>query len=132
MTSKMVFKQPQPVMVHQESNEWGSRICDCCEDVPMCCCGFWCLPCFACMTAKKYGECLCLPLVDCLLSPIVHPVAMSTRVSMRHLYGIRGSMFNDCVCATFCTACVWCQMAREMKARAIDIVLVNKHSKTLA
>ncbi|XP_077597012.1 cornifelin homolog B-like [Stigmatopora nigra] len=132
MTSKMVVRQPAPVMVHQESNQWGSGICDCCDDVPMCCFACWCCPCFMCMTTKKYGECLCLPLVDCLVSPIVHPVTMTTRYSMRQLYGIRGSMSNDCLLSTFCVSCVWCQMAREMKERSIQIVLVNKHTKNLA
>nr|XP_057943909.1 cornifelin [Doryrhamphus excisus] len=132
MTSKMVITQPGPIMVQQHSNEWGSGICDCCNDVPMCCFAFWCLPCFACITTKKYGECLCLPLVDIFLGEIVPPVAMTMRMSMRHRYGIRGTMGNDCVCATFCMACVWCQMAREMKERDIPIVLVNTYKKSFA
>lgn len=38
MSSTMVVRQPQPVMVVQESQEWGSDICDCCDDVPECKC----------------------------------------------------------------------------------------------
>lgn len=36
MTSKMVVRQPQPMMYTQESDEWSSGICDCCQDVPGC------------------------------------------------------------------------------------------------
>lgn len=38
MSSTMIISQPQPVMVSQTSNEWGSGICDCFQDVPECKC----------------------------------------------------------------------------------------------
>ncbi|XP_067347844.1 cornifelin homolog B-like [Channa argus] len=126
MSSTMVVRQPQPTMVAQNSQEWGSDICDCCDDVPECCFAFWCLPCFTCVTAKKHGECLCLPLLDYIfIGGCIPTITMSMRVSMRQRYGIRGSMCNDCVCSTFCTGCVWCQMSREMKRRNIQIVMVG-------
>ncbi|XP_071361898.1 cornifelin homolog B-like [Trachinotus anak] len=106
-----------------QTPEWGSGICDCCQDVPECCLAFWCFPCFACKTSKAYGECLCLPLLDAY--SCIPPITMSMRVSMRQRYGIRGTMCNDCVYATFCTACAWCQMSREMRRRNYQIVLVS-------
>ncbi|KAM3601118.1 uncharacterized protein V6R79_007895 [Siganus canaliculatus] len=124
MSSKMVVKQPEPMMVSRESQEWGSGICDCCDDVPECCFAFWCCPCFACVTSRKYGEPLCLPLLE-IFGGIAPPITMSMRVSMRQRYNINGSMCNDCVCATFCRPCTWCQMSREMKNRNIPIVLVS-------
>lgn len=36
MSSTLVIQQPQPVLVSRESDEWGSGICDCCQDVPEC------------------------------------------------------------------------------------------------
>lgn len=36
MTSKMVIKQPQPVLESKESDEWHSGICDCCENKAEC------------------------------------------------------------------------------------------------
>nr|XP_020481239.1 cornifelin homolog B-like [Monopterus albus] len=123
MSSKLVIRQPQPVMDSRESDEWGSGICDCCDDVPGCCFAFWCCPCFACITTKKYGQCLCLPLLD--IFGCIPPITMSMRVSMRHRYGIKGTMCKDCVYATFCVACTWCQMSREMKKRNLEIVLVG-------
>ncbi|XP_028276557.1 cornifelin homolog B-like [Parambassis ranga] len=125
MSSKMVIRQPQPVMVSQDSDEWGSGICDCCENAPECCFAFWCFWCFACKTSKDYGQCLCLPLLDLFRTGITPAVTMSMRASMRQRYGIKGTMCKDCVYSTFCTACTWCQMSREMKRRNIQIVLVS-------
>lgn len=38
---------------------------------------------------------------------------------------LQGDMCNDCLCATFCRACSWCQMSREMKRRNIQVLLVS-------
>ncbi|XP_026129284.1 cornifelin homolog B [Carassius auratus] len=123
MSHQMVVMQPQPVPLFCDSGQWGSGICDCCDDVPECCLACWCFWCFTCMKAKKYGECLCLPLLD--FGGLIPPITMSIRVSMRQRYGIRGDMCNDCLVSTFCTACVWCQMSREMKARDRQVTLVG-------
>lgn len=45
MSNTMVIKQPEPVMVLQDSDQWGSRICDCCQDVPECKCLCLCPDC---------------------------------------------------------------------------------------
>ncbi|PWA24445.1 hypothetical protein CCH79_00011878 [Gambusia affinis] len=85
------------------------------------CFAFCCCPCFACRTTRKFGQCLCLPLLDAL--GCVRPIAMSIRVSLRQRYGIRGSLCSDCLCSTFCLPCVWCQMATEMERRKLPTVL---------
>ncbi|XP_047235583.1 cornifelin homolog B-like [Girardinichthys multiradiatus] len=121
---RMVIHQPRPMMEIQNSHDWGSGICDCCEDIKTCCFAFWCCPCFACMTSKDFGEPLCLPLLECFRS-CISPVTLSMRSTMRERYKIEGSIAKDCVCATFCAACVWCQMSREMQRRKIQVVLVN-------
>ncbi|XP_036381551.1 cornifelin homolog B-like [Megalops cyprinoides] len=126
MTTKLVIQQPQPVVETVQSNQWSSGICDCWEDKANCCFAFWCLPCFTCKTSQDYGQCLCLPLLDL---GIVPPITLSMRVSMRKQYGITGTICNDCLYATFCRACTWCQMAREMKQRFQPIVLINAKTK---
>uniref|UniRef100_A0A3Q4H8P3 Plac8 onzin related protein 3 n=1 Tax=Neolamprologus brichardi TaxID=32507 RepID=A0A3Q4H8P3_NEOBR len=94
MTSKMVVRQPQPMMYSQESNEWSSGICDCCQDVPGCKCLL--------IIFKVYrGLLLCCA---------------------RHT---SGTMCRDCVLSTFCCACSWCQMSREMKSRNVSVVMVG-------
>lgn len=36
MSTTMIITQPQPMMVAQDSQEWSSGICDCCDDLPEC------------------------------------------------------------------------------------------------
>ncbi|KAM3869083.1 cornifelin homolog B-like [Diretmus argenteus] len=129
MTSKLIIKQPQPMLEARDSNQWGSGICDCFDDMAECCFAFWCCPCFACITTKAYGQCLCLPLLE-MFGGFIPPITMSMRVSMRERYGINGTMCNDCVYATCCPACAWCQMSREMKRRNIQVVLVSANKTT--
>ncbi|XP_069001841.1 cornifelin homolog B-like [Embiotoca jacksoni] len=116
-----VSTQPQALLASSDDADWSSGICDCCDDGKQCCFAFWCCPCFACKTTKDFGHCLCLPLLD--VFGCIRPITMSTRVSVRHRYGIRGSLCVDCLCSTFCLSCVWCQMSREMKKRKIPTVL---------
>ncbi|XP_077098945.1 cornifelin homolog B [Siphateles boraxobius] len=123
MSNSMVVMQPKPVMISSHSDQWGSEICDCCDNMPECCFAFWCFPCFTCINAKKQGECLCLPMLD--FCGYVPPITISMRVSMRQRYGIKGDMCNDCLMATFCRGCVWCQMSREMKTRDLQIALIG-------
>ncbi|NP_001290786.1 cornifelin homolog B-like [Esox lucius] len=128
MTS-FVIKQPGPIMESKESNQWSSGICDCTNDMAGCCFACWCGPCHACLHSREYGECLCLPLLD--MFGFVPPITMSMRVSMRQRYGIKGTFCNDCVHATCCRACVWCQMSREMKGRKIPVVLTRARNTML-
>uniref|UniRef100_A0A8C1N6J1 Cornifelin homolog B-like n=2 Tax=Cyprinus carpio TaxID=7962 RepID=A0A8C1N6J1_CYPCA len=87
------------------------------------CFSVWCFPCFACITARDHGECLCLPLLDsCGCIP---PITLSMRVSTRRRYGITDSICNDCVYSYFCGPCSWCQIRREMKARLHPVTLFN-------
>ncbi|TMS14201.1 cornifelin homolog B [Larimichthys crocea] len=119
--SQPVWTQPQTQVFTSNDAEWSSGICDCCDDMKECCCVFWCCPCFACKTSKALGQCLCLPLLD--VCGCARPITMSMRVSVRHRYGIRGSLCNDCVCATCCLPCVWCQISRETKMRKLPTML---------
>ncbi|XP_069623700.1 uncharacterized protein [Ranitomeya imitator] len=122
-----VAVQPIPVgqavsLTYINLNEWSSGICDCCQDMGICCCGFWCLPCFQCKTVSDFGECLCLPLLDpgsCCgyLGASINcpPISMTMRASIRERYRIRGSICSDCCMLYCCFSCSWCQMAREIK-----------------
>uniref|UniRef100_A0A3B4VBP2 Plac8 onzin related protein 6 n=1 Tax=Seriola dumerili TaxID=41447 RepID=A0A3B4VBP2_SERDU len=115
MSKNMVVTQPRPYIMTTVSNQWTSGICDCFQDLPQCCSGFWCFPCLACATTAYFGECFCLPLMDMItLCPVV---SMSMRVAMRYHYKIQGDMGSDCVYSYFFNVCSWCQMAREIKRR---------------
>ncbi|XP_042615696.1 cornifelin homolog [Cyprinus carpio] len=119
----------QPAMMVTTSNamlnQWSSGVCDCCEDMGVCCCGFWCPYCLMCRTSEEFGECLCLPLLEMCFGRIIPPVTLSMRSSMRERFHIKGSIQDDCCVVTFCTMCVWCQMARELKARRHSLVIIN-------
>ncbi|KAK0155998.1 Cornifelin A [Merluccius polli] len=117
MTSMMVDNQPKPFIVTSSSSYWSSGICDCFEDLPQCCLAFWCLPCFSCKTTYEAGEPLCLSLLDCC--GVLPPVNASLRVAIRHRYGIEDTLLKDLVYAWCCRPCSWCQIARELKTRAI-------------
>ncbi|XP_029616095.1 cornifelin homolog A-like [Salmo trutta] len=115
-----MFRSPADI----KSEVWSSSIFDCCDDMNICCLGFWCPCCQRCQTSTDFGECFCLPLLDIFIYWV--PVAsLALRSTMRERYRIRGTMCNDCLLVTCCTPCAWCQMARELKLRQRPLLLVN-------
>ncbi|XP_036379661.1 cell number regulator 5-like [Megalops cyprinoides] len=132
MATNVVIQQA-PVVTSQ-SSDWSTGLFDCFKDMKVCCLFYWCFPCMACRTAQKFGECLCLPLIDTMSTaimimldvPIIVPaIGLSTRVAVRHKYGIPGSIAGDCVQATFCSVCSWCQIARELDLRGKPLKVIN-------
>ncbi|XP_039605844.1 cornifelin homolog [Polypterus senegalus] len=107
-------------VVNQKPNKWNSGLFDCCEDMGICCCAFWCYPCFMCKTVSEYGECLCLPLLD---YSGIHPISLAMRSSMRERFYIQGSICGDCCVVVCCNSCSWCQMARELKHQKRPLII---------
>ncbi|XP_028654287.1 cornifelin homolog [Erpetoichthys calabaricus] len=136
------FTQPQSVITQQvtviKSPEWSTGICDCCDDMGVCCCATWCLPCFMCKTASDFGQCVCLPLLDPMLTgyflgftPVtIPPISLAMRASMRERFGIQGTICDDCCTVFCCYSCSWCQMARELKKRKQPLTIVNAQTTT--
>uniref|UniRef100_A0AAQ6ITN1 Plac8 onzin related protein 3 n=1 Tax=Anabas testudineus TaxID=64144 RepID=A0AAQ6ITN1_ANATE len=134
-TNVVINNQPRqsPTVISVQSNQWSTGICDCFDDLEICCFASWCLPCFACKTASDFGECFCLPLLDMvflafqmLLCPTcIPPVSMSMRVAVRHHYKIQGDMCGDCVYTTFCNICSWCQMFFFKMCNIPETVFIN-------
>ncbi|XP_062391658.1 cornifelin homolog [Sardina pilchardus] len=136
----VVMQQPQhqvqPVVMVR-SDVWSTDIFDCFDDMSVCCCACFCLPCFACMTTGNFDEFCGLPCFDitCWASMVtlgigylyccVPPGALSIRYGVRKQYGIQGALCSDCVLVTFCNACSWCQVAREIKRRKKTFVMIN-------
>ncbi|KAG7484078.1 hypothetical protein MATL_G00045930 [Megalops atlanticus] len=127
-TSTIVQQQTKPI-ISAQANQWSTGICDCFDDLPDCCCAFWCFECFACFTAQRFGECLCLPLLD--WTACVPPISLATRVAVRHRYGIQGSICGDCLYVSFCNVCSWCQMSREMKRRQQTLTIITTQSEVM-
>uniref|UniRef100_A0A671M9Q0 Uncharacterized protein n=1 Tax=Sinocyclocheilus anshuiensis TaxID=1608454 RepID=A0A671M9Q0_9TELE len=109
-----------PSQQPKSSNQWSTEVFDCLKLIASIgCISIFCFPCVACTTAKRYGECFCLPLID---------EFGLMRVSMRHRYGIEGSLVNDCLLSYFCCPCIWCQMSREMDNRKNCVIMVNSQT----
>nr|XP_015195834.1 PREDICTED: cornifelin homolog A-like isoform X2 [Lepisosteus oculatus] len=111
------------------SGQWSTGLCDCCEDMGVCCCAFWCFPCFACKTTSEFGECLCLPVLDGI--GCVPPVSLAMRAAVRERYGIQGNIYSDCFYGCCCYPLSWCQISREIKRRNQSLTFTNSHASTL-
>ncbi|XP_071189755.1 cornifelin homolog A-like [Salvelinus alpinus] len=107
-----MFRAPADI----KTGVWSSSICDCCDDMKICCFGFWCPCCLRCQMSTDFGECFCLPLLDIFVN-CIPAVSLALRSTMRERYRIQGTICNDCLLVAFCTPCAWCQMARELKLR---------------
>ncbi|KAM7366067.1 hypothetical protein PAMP_015535 [Pampus punctatissimus] len=127
-------QQPQPsTLIAVQSNQWSTGLCDCFNDLNVCCFAYWCFPCFTCNTASNFGECFCLPLLDIVwssmqlvsITPCTPPISLAMRVAVRHHYGIQGDITTDCMFATFCNMCSWCQISREIKRRRQMHTVIN-------
>ncbi|KAL6490833.1 hypothetical protein MHYP_G00011780 [Metynnis hypsauchen] len=141
LASCVVYQQPQPSsLVTIYSNQWSTGICDCFDDFNVCCFAAWCFPVFACSTVSDFGEFCCLPILDfpcfiaqcfgfCCYTP---PISIALRASVRNRYGIQGELASDCLYATFCNVCSWCQIAREIKRRRTTFTLVNTQPTVIA
>ncbi|XP_020327084.1 plac8 onzin related protein 6 [Oncorhynchus kisutch] len=115
-----IFRSPADI----KTEVWSSSICDCCDDMNICCFGFWCPCCLRCQTSTDFGECFCLPLLD-ISTSWLPAASLALRSTMRERYRIQGSICDDCLLVTCCTPCAWCQMARELKLRQRSLLLVN-------
>uniref|UniRef100_A0AAR2KZQ3 Plac8 onzin related protein 6 n=1 Tax=Pygocentrus nattereri TaxID=42514 RepID=A0AAR2KZQ3_PYGNA len=97
MMQPVAFQSPDS----PKSGKWSSGICDCCEDMGICCLGFWCPYCLMCNTSERFGECFCLPLVETCFGALVPPLTFAMRSSMRERYRIQVhsalSWENGCV-----------------------------------
>ncbi|XP_041034899.1 plac8 onzin related protein 6 [Carcharodon carcharias] len=139
----IVMAQPQQTsttttIISTQPKGWNTGIFGCCEDCGICCCAFWCMPCFMCKTVDQFGECLCLPLLDTSFNACgyisvgaIPPISLSMRAAFRERNGIPGSIFNDCCIMYWCNSCGWCQIAREMKARRNAVTVVNASTTVL-
>ncbi|KAI4896816.1 hypothetical protein NFI96_029274 [Prochilodus magdalenae] len=139
LAPSMVIQQPQTVaLVARNANQWNTGICACFDDCDVCCFATWCFPLFACSTASDFGENCCLPLLDgpCLIAGVfcccIPPISLAMRATVRKQYGIQGGLGSDCLYASFCNTCSWCQISREIKRRRTTFTLVNAQPTVIA
>ncbi|XP_041925737.1 cornifelin homolog B-like [Alosa sapidissima] len=131
MANRVVVSQPGNMKPTFVPDQWNTGLFDCCDDFSSCCYHYWCFWCIACKTSEKYGECLCMPLVDFLgLGGSVPAFAMALRSDMRERYGIRGTMVEDFMFSSVFPACVYCQISRELKIRKQAVTFINTHHRS--
>eukprot|EP00090_Calanus_glacialis_P004890 TRINITY_DN13678_c0_g1_i1.p1 TRINITY_DN13678_c0_g1~~TRINITY_DN13678_c0_g1_i1.p1 ORF type:complete len:104 (+),score=18.31 TRINITY_DN13678_c0_g1_i1:48-359(+) len=95
--------------------EWKQGLCGCFSDMGICCCGCCCNPCLTYQTANDLGKSgLLYMLLGCIMPCIP---AMLLRQQARERYNIEGDTGMDVASSVFCTACVTCQTAQEIKER---------------
>uniref|UniRef100_A0A673LXX0 Cornifelin homolog B-like n=1 Tax=Sinocyclocheilus rhinocerous TaxID=307959 RepID=A0A673LXX0_9TELE len=128
MATKIVIQQPKPLVLAPGSDQCESESVISVLFLSFSCCfAFWCCPCFACITARDHGECLCLPLLDSF--GLIPPITMAMRVSVRSTYGIEDSICNDCVLSFCCGPCSYCQIRRELISRNHPVTLFRNRAK---
>lgn len=95
----------------------------CFDDMGICCCGFWCLPCLFGDNAEKIDGSSCVGmsllywlLGSCYVCWVPH---MMKRKALRQKYRLRPEPCNDCLATLCCSGCAVCQEARELKARGL-------------
>ncbi|XP_004566945.1 placenta associated 8, tandem duplicate 2 [Maylandia zebra] len=88
-----------------ETSEFQTGVLDCCDDIGICCFGYWCYCCLGCTIASDMGEC-------CLCG-----LGMPIRSVYRTKYNIKGSMCNDFMMAMCCPVCTTCQLKRDINRR---------------
>ncbi|XP_061432887.1 cornifelin homolog [Lethenteron reissneri] len=113
----VVMQQPMLQTVQVQKTNWSSGMCDCCNDMGICCCGLFFPVCLACKVSSDFGECCC--------TPVLAGGDLAIRTGIRERYRIQGSICDDCVCLYFCYQCTICQMAREIKHRQVQVANVQ-------
>lgn len=119
LNSSLMFQQVvqvQPESRAQDAGQWSTGLCECYKDVGDCCFALCCLPVFTCKVTRAVGACPCLPLLDCI--GCVPPASLAMRASVRERYGIKGSVWSDCLYGCCCYPLSWLQISRELKRRA--------------
>jgi len=87
---------------------WSTGICGCFENCTICLAGTFCFPCHSCYVAYTVDENICGP---CCWGQLF---TTALRTKVRTIYGIRGSILDDCCCMAYCSCLAMMQMHREL------------------
>jgi len=99
------------------TNSWDTGICDCCDDVKVCCTSWFCHICNVAYqrSATEDRECTC---GDCMFVWCYpHGAMVATRGAIRAKYQIEGSCCGDWCTLTFCTVCAIAQQTRQLTGK---------------
>lgn len=119
------YEQSQPPVA-----EFSTGLCDCFEDVPLCCLTFWC----PCITFGQIAEILDKGSAPCGVSGTLYALLLGFtgfqwiyssmyRSKLKALYGIEDDCCGDCCTHFWCECCALCQEYRELQLRGYDVAL---------
>lgn len=110
-----------PIADTSKQDEIKEQLCGCTDDIVICCCGCWCIPCLFGANAQRIDgkNCvlMCLAytlLVECYLCWIPH---FLERQKLRKKYNIKQDDCTDLGVTVCCAPCALCQETREMNRR---------------
>ena len=95
----------------KQTRPWSSGLCDCFNDMSICCMAVFCGVCLLCQNADQLDENGCC-IAFCIPFPFNHAML---RVKLRTQEGIQGSICDDYCTVLCCASCALCQEAREIK-----------------
>uniref|UniRef100_A0A671P2Z5 Placenta associated 8, tandem duplicate 1 n=1 Tax=Sinocyclocheilus anshuiensis TaxID=1608454 RepID=A0A671P2Z5_9TELE len=100
-----------------EPRDFHTGLMSCCDDMGVCCCGFFCLPCLGCSIASEMNECcLCglgMPIRSVYRTKYNIPVSIYLYIYLS-IYNI-GPIYLQfcviCVCRDLCVMTGWSHTA---------------------
>jgi len=96
-------------------NEWQYGVCECYQNLGICCKGYFCGPCLICDNGEAVGKDGC---GWCMITCCFPWVSASLfRTAAREKYGIEGEEWQDWAMGVCCTPFVSCQTAAEHEER---------------
>lgn len=114
--------QMNAVQVIQAGNQWTSGICECTNDVPICCVSLWCCCVQYGLNVEKlnnggcFGACCIYSILD-YIGGCGWCVGYANRGALRNRLGIPGGSCEDCMLHFCCRCCALAQEGRELKAK---------------
>nr|DAD35732.1 TPA_asm: hypothetical protein HUJ06_006372 [Nelumbo nucifera] len=136
------FSQPTPIGVPmdmpppafptqtQRQVPWSTGLCDCCDDVPLCCITCWC----PCITFAQISEIIDKGTSSCGMNGAIYTIiayftgcaclySCFYRTKLRHQYSLQESPCGDCFVHFCCESCALCQEYRELKSRGFNMAI---------
>uniref|UniRef100_A0A8D0HCT3 PLAC8 like 1 n=1 Tax=Sphenodon punctatus TaxID=8508 RepID=A0A8D0HCT3_SPHPU len=125
-----VMTQPAPgafststiTTVMRTGGDWSTGLFSVCSDKKVCMCGAFCSLCLECCLARRYGECMCFPLLP--------GSTLALRVGTRERHRIHGTLCEDWMAVQCCWPFAICQVVRELKRRRATTQIYEVNAAT--
>ncbi|KAJ4710550.1 protein PLANT CADMIUM RESISTANCE 2-like [Melia azedarach] len=107
---------------------WSTGLCDCCDDISICCLTCWC----PCVTFGRIAEIVDKGSTSCGVSGVLYAIILCLtgcsclyscfyRSKLRGQYFLEENPCTDCCIHCCCEECALCQEYRELKHQGFDM-----------